>query len=128
MWHFKVPKTDIKELKRSMRPNKLTSAPPLAVDQAVQTLGAHLRTARLRRNLTTERIAAKLGVDRHVVSDAERGKLTTAVAIYAGLLWAMGLLPQLERVAEPSSDDEGMALGLADDRKKARMRGLSGDF
>ena len=35
----------------------LLSAPPYPVEQAMQRLGANLRTARLRRNLTIEQVA-----------------------------------------------------------------------
>ena len=68
--------------------NLLLSAPPYPVEQALKSLGTNLRTARLRRNLSLEDVAAKIGVGRHVVAAAEKGKPSTGIAIYAGLLWA----------------------------------------
>ncbi len=40
----------------------------------MKSLGANPRTARPRRNLAIEDVTAKIGVGRHVVADAERGK------------------------------------------------------
>jgi len=107
----------------------LTETPPFAVDAAIKTMGANLRTARLRRNITQAEMAAKLGVNRHVIADAENGKPTTGVAVYVGMLWAMGLLGHLELVADPAADEEGLALSMADGRERATSRGgLSNDF
>ncbi|MDZ4054079.1 MAG: helix-turn-helix transcriptional regulator, partial [Phenylobacterium sp.] len=75
--------------------NTLLLAPPYPVALALTELGANLRTARLRRNLTVEEVAQKIGAGRRAVSDAERGKPTTSVAIYAALLWAFDLLADM---------------------------------
>jgi transcriptional regulator with XRE-family HTH domain len=92
-------------------------------------LGRNLRTARLRRNLTIEDLAEKIGVGRRVVADAERGKPSTGIAVYIGLLWALGLLDQLADVADPAKDEEGQTLALARERSQARRkRTLNNDF
>ncbi len=96
---------------------------------ALKTLGANLRTARLRRNLSIEDVAAKIGAGRHVVSDAEKGKPSTGIAIYAGLLWAFGLTDQLARLADPDSDEEGRLIARRDQRVRAgRSEALDNDF
>ena len=79
--------------------SQLTKATPYAVEDALKRLGSNLRTARLRRNLSLAELAGKLGVDRHVLSDAENGKFGTSAGIYVGMLWAMNLLPSLDSVA-----------------------------
>lgn len=109
--------------------NPLTSAPPYAVEIALKTLGANLRTARLRRRLTAQELGERIGVGRHTVADAERGKPSTAVAVCVGLLWALGLLEQLTDVAAPAADAEGQALALAREPKRARSaETLDNDF
>lgn len=109
--------------------NPLLAAPPYQVDQALKTLGANLRTARLRRNLSIEDVAAKIGVGRHVVADAEKGKPSTGIAIYAGLLWVFGLTEQLARVAAPETDEEGELLAKGRERLHARApKALDNDF
>lgn len=74
-------------------------------------------------------LASKIGIDRHIVGDAESGKLTTSVAVYAGLLWAMDLLNHMDTVADPRADGEGLALAKNGERERARSGGgLSDDF
>lgn len=112
-----------------MARNLLLAAPPYEVERALKSLGENIRTARLRRNLSTADLAAKLGVDRHVVGDAERGKPSTGIAIYAGLLWALGMVDQLGRVADPADDEEGLIRARLEGRDKAgRARALDNDF
>lgn len=109
--------------------NKLVTAPPYQVEQTLQRLGANLRTARLRRNLTLEDVAEKIGTGRRAVADAEKGKASTGVGVYAAMLWALDLLDQLDLVAAPERDEEGQTLALARERARARPRTeLSDDF
>jgi ribosome-binding protein aMBF1 (putative translation factor) len=108
---------------------KLLTAPPYAVEQTLKTLGANLRTARLRRNFTLEDIAQKIGTRRAVVADAEKGKPSTAIAVYMAILWALDLLEPVEAVAAPERDAEGQALALAHERSRARPKtGVDDDF
>ena len=107
----------------------LLAAPPFAVEQALKRLGADLRTARLRRNLTIEAVAGKIGTGRRAVMDAEKGKASTGAAVYTALLWTYGLLDQLADVADPARDREGQALASGDQRTRARSSGeLDSDF
>src|SRR3977135_3536801 len=93
--------------------NPLLGAPPHQVELALKKLGADLRTARLRRNLTSEEAAQKIGTSRFAVAAAEKGKPSTSVAVYAALLWAYGLVDRLSDLADPSTDEEGTRLALA---------------
>lgn len=109
--------------------NLLLDALPYPVEQALKTLGANLRTARLRRNESLEDVAARIGVGRHVIADAEKGKPSTGIAIYAGLLWAYGLTEQLSNVADPDADEEGRLLAKRSERVHARSaKVLDNDF
>lgn len=112
------------------RKNKLLEAPPFAVEDTLKRLGVNLRTARLRRNLTIQHVAEMIGTGPRAVADAEKGKLTTGVGIYAALLWAFDLLGQLSDVADPAKDDEGQTLALSRERERAREsdEGLDNDF
>jgi transcriptional regulator with XRE-family HTH domain len=109
--------------------NKLLTAPPYAVDQTLKRLGANLRTARLRRNLTIEDMAEKIGTGERAVADAEKGKPSTGIAVYVALLWALDLLDQMGGVAAPEKDDEGQTLALSRERARARPKmGPDNDF
>jgi transcriptional regulator with XRE-family HTH domain len=109
--------------------NKLLTAPPYAVEQSLKRLGTDLRTARLRRNLTVEEMAEKIGTGPRAISDAERGKPSSSIAVYVAILWALDLLNQIDKVALPEKDEEGQTLALARERARARTKtGLSNDF
>jgi transcriptional regulator with XRE-family HTH domain len=109
--------------------NKLLVAPPYAVEQSLQRLGANLRTARLRRNLTIGALADKIGTGPRAVADAEKGKPSTGIAVYAAMLWALDLLAPLSDVAAPENDSHGQALDLAGERVRARRSTeLDNDF
>jgi len=97
-----------------MARNPLLGTPPYQVDQALKKLGGDLKTARLRRRLTAREVAQKIGTSRYAVADAEKGKLSTGVAVYAALLWVYGLIDQLSDLADPGADEVGTRL--------ARMR------
>lgn len=109
--------------------NKLQSAPPYPVEQALKSLGQNLRRARLRRNLTIAEVAGKIGTGPRAVMDAEKGKPSTGVVVYAALLWVFDLLGQLEEVADALTDKEGLALEALRGRKRARKSaGLDNEF
>lgn len=109
--------------------NPLVTSPPYPVEAALAALGANLRTARLRRGLTIENLANRIGVDRRSVADAERGRASTAVAVYVALLWALGLVDQLEGLADPATDREGLTLASQHEPKRARQKAtLDNDF
>ena len=109
--------------------NLLTSAPPYEVEQATKRLGKNLRTARLRRNLTIKQVAEKIGTGSRAVMDAEKGKLSTGIAVYTALLWTYDLLYPFQELADPASDSEGLALDLLRGRERARAdKRLDNDF
>jgi len=111
------------------RKNVLTTSPPYQVEQALKRLGANLRTARLRRNLTIADVAEKIGTSRHAVIAAEKGKPSTSTAVYIALLWTYDLLGPMEALADPASDEEGLALSAHRERARAKKPGeLDSDF
>ncbi len=102
--------------------NILLTAPPYAVEQALKRLGANLRTARLRRNLTIREVAEKIGTGPRPVSDAEKGKPSTSVAVYIALLWAYDLLELMAEIADPALDEQGLTLSFSRERARAREK------
>ncbi len=112
-----------------MRTNPLLEAQPYPVEQAIKKLGSNLRTARLRRELTIAEVAEKIGTGPRAVSDAERGKPSTGIAVYAALLWLYDLLKSFEDLANPLKDEQGLVLASRHERTRARRsRGLDNDF
>ena len=109
--------------------NPLLAAPPHAVETALKRLGADLRTARIRRNLTIADVAEKIGTGPRAIMDAEKGKPSSSAVIYVALLWTYDLMEQLDGVADPARDERGSTLARARENKRPRQRaGLSDDF
>jgi transcriptional regulator with XRE-family HTH domain len=109
--------------------NQLLLAPPYPVEQALNHLGKNLRTARIRRNFTIDEVAKKIGAGRRAVMDAEKGKASTGIGIYAALLWVYDLLSPLNDLANPANDEQGLTLIAAKEKTRARKSGgLDSDF
>jgi len=109
--------------------NTLLTATPWPVARTLRRLGADLRTARLRRNLTIAEVAEKIGTGPRPVADAEKGKASTSVAVYMALLWAYDMLNQLAEVGDPALDTEGQALSPSRKRARAgKKQELDSDF
>ena len=116
-------------IKQMTRKNLLTSTPPYPGEQMLRRLGSDLRTARLRRNLTIQQTAEKIGAGPRAISDAERGKPSTSAAVYVALLWAYNLLDQMEDVADPALDEERLSLSMSRERARGKAKkGLDSDF
>jgi hypothetical protein len=109
--------------------NNLFTAPPHPVEKALKTLGANLRTARLRRRMPIHIVAKRIGTGPRAVMDAEKGKPSTGIAVYMALLWVYGLLTPVEDLADPTKDKEGLARDPASRHLRARRSGaLDNDF
>jgi transcriptional regulator with XRE-family HTH domain len=109
--------------------NNLQKAPPYPVEQALKRLGENLRTARIRRRMTIADVAERIGTGPRAVMDAEKGKPSTGIVVYAGLLWLYDLMGSLEEMADPLKDKEGLALQSARAPTRVRKsRGLNSDF
>lgn len=109
--------------------NKLFAAPPHPVEKVLKVFGTNLRTARIRRKMTIENVAARIGTGPRAIMDAEKGKPSTGIAVYMALLWAYGLLAPVENLADPLTDKEGLARESTGARVRARKSGaLDNDF
>jgi transcriptional regulator with XRE-family HTH domain len=102
---------------------------PAAVVEVLRQLGANINTARLRRHLTLEDLAAKAGVSKETVVRVEAGRVTTSITAYATALWALGLHHELADVGSPETDQEGLTLAAAGLGRRARpVKVLDDDF
>jgi len=111
------------------RVSHISKSPPAAVENALGRLGRNIRTARLRRKLSREVLAERIGISRYVMADIENGKPTTAIAAYLGALWALDLLKDVLLLADPDRDEEGKILERARSPKTApKRRVIDDDF
>jgi len=81
----------------------LTSLPQEA-GSALQSLGADLALARLRRRESLRTWAARLGVSVPTLMKLERGDPGVSAGIYATALWMMGRSAALSTLAAPQTD------------------------
>lgn len=109
--------------------NRLLESPPFPVEQSMRQLGENLRIARIRRSMTIADAAERIGTGPRAVMDAEKGKPSTGMVVYAALLWLYNQLLQLDELADPSKDKEGILLDPMRNRQRARKgKGLDNDF
>jgi len=81
-----------------------TTLPPFpSVLRQLKDLGERLRLARLRRKLTTELFAERMGVSRETLRRLENGDPSIAMGTYARALRVLGLDGDIDAVAR---DDE----------------------
>jgi transcriptional regulator with XRE-family HTH domain len=109
------------------RVSKISKSPPAAVEEMLKRLGRNIRTARLRRRLSMEELAERIGISRYVLADVENGKPTTAVVAYLGALWALGLHKNINELADPDRDEEGKILERARSPRTAPKRKIIDD-
>ena len=92
------------------------------IAQSLVRLGSRIRLARLRRKLRQEDLARKIGRTRATVAAIERGSPATEIRAYVAALWALGLLQELDLVADPGLDRDGQALSFSAADKRVRLR------
>ena len=112
------------------RNNLLLESPPYEVKRKIESLGSNLKTARLRRNLTIQEVAVKIGVGVRAVRDAESGKISTSVGVYVALLWLYDLSNEIDNLANPILDEVGLKLDELKKPQRARhlKRKMDNDF
>jgi transcriptional regulator with XRE-family HTH domain len=93
-------------------------------------LGSRIRAARHRRRLRLEDLAEKAGISRTTVEAVERGALTTSLGAYLAVLAALGLSRELDIVADPGLDRDGLSLEFSIPEKRVRLprKDLDNDF
>ena len=95
---------------------------PDDVEQSLLRLGSRIRMARTRRKLRQEDLAQQIGRARATVVAIEKGSSHTEIGAYVAALWALGLLQELDLVADPGLDRDGQALAFSAADKRVRPR------
>jgi transcriptional regulator with XRE-family HTH domain len=93
---------------------------PLPVKRALAKLGQDIRSARLRRRITTTVMAERAFITRTTLRKIENGSPGVSLGIYATVMFVLGLTPRLADLADTRSDEVG--LQLEDERLPKRIR------
>ena len=83
---------------------------PLIVKRALAKLGQDIRSARVRRRITTTTMAQRAFITRMTLRKVERGDPGVSLGIYATVLFVLGLTPRLADLADARSDEVGLQL------------------
>ena len=94
---------------------------PVALADQVSALGLRIRGARQARRLRLEDIADKTGLSRKTVEAVERGEPSTSLGAYVAVLGCMSLAQELDLIADPGLDREGLALRFSVADKRVRL-------
>ncbi|MDZ4109197.1 MAG: hypothetical protein U1E18_06300 [Brevundimonas sp.] len=95
-----------------MKDSRSKAALPLAVRHGLAKLGADISIARRRRNLPISVVAERAFVGRNTITRVERGDPGVALGTYANVLFVLGLAERLADLADPRTDEVGMALDV----------------
>lgn len=87
----------------------------------VRALGLRIKQARIQRKWRQEDIVNRSGLSRSTIEAIERGEPGTAIASYFHVLWIMGLDRELDLIADPGLDREGLSLAFSVDEKRVRL-------
>jgi len=101
---------------------------PREVLQHLEELGQRVRTARVRRRLSTEDLARFSGIGRRTLYRIERGEPGIALGTLRGVRWSLGLLDTMRGVADPDTDDHGKILEAATRPQRVRAPAADNDF
>lgn len=99
---------------------RTTPPMPLPVKRALAKLGADIKTARLRRRITTTLMAERAFVARSTLQKVEQGDPGVSLGVYATVLFILGLSERIADLADAVTDSVG--LQLEDERLPKRVR------
>ena len=93
-----------------MRVSKAQTALPRPVKRALRKLGTDISIARRRRKITTTLMAQRAFIDRRSLARVEKGDPGVSMAIYATVLFVLGMIDRLADFASfPANDFVGNA-------------------
>ena len=91
--------------------------PPEVVNLA-QELGGRIRVARLRRKIRQQDMAERTGLSRSTIQSLERGEVSCSIGAFLNVLWTLGLSRELNFIADPGLDRDGLVISLDAERKR----------
>jgi transcriptional regulator with XRE-family HTH domain len=79
---------------------------------AIETMGAHLAVARVRRKESLVTRARRIGVSVPTLSRMENGDPTVSLGAYAQALWLIGRDGEFARIAAPEFDRDALEMDV----------------
>ena len=91
------------------------------VARALRDVGDGIRVARRRQRARQVDLALRMGVSVATVQSLESGNPGVSIGTFAMAMLALGMLPQFEKLADPSDDVIGLALDLDELPERVRV-------
>jgi transcriptional regulator with XRE-family HTH domain len=98
---------------------------PLPVKRALAKFGQDIRSARLRRRITTTMMAERAFITRTTLRKVERGDRGVSLGIYSIVMFVLGLAPRIADLADSRTDEVGLQLEEERLPQRIRQRGKS---
>lgn len=109
--------------------SKTTDPLPEEVAAVSTRLGARILAARKARRWRQQDVASRTGYSLVTVRAVEKGDPRTGLGIYLHILWVMGLTREVELIADPGLDRDGLSIALDSVRKRVYLpRKVNDDF
>jgi transcriptional regulator with XRE-family HTH domain len=89
--------------------------------ERIRALGKRIRQARINRKWRQADLVSRSGLSRSTIDAIERGSPTTSISSYFHVLWIMGLDRELDLIADPGLDREGLSLAFSVSEKRVRI-------
>ena len=91
------------------------------VARALKDVGDGIRVARRRQRARQVDLALRMGVSVATVQSLESGNPGVSMGSFAMAMLALGMMPQFEKLADPSDDVVGLALDLDELPERVRV-------
>ena len=94
---------------------------PIPAKRALRKLGQDLRDARRRRRIPMALLAERARISRTTLTKVEKGDESVALGIYAAVLFVLGLVEGLGKLADPATDAIGRSIEERSLPKRVRL-------
>jgi len=101
---------------------KKTLTIPIPVNKSLRKLGADLKEARIKRRLTMALVEERAGITHITLSKVEKGSAGVSIGIYAKVMFVLGLIENLNDLAEPDNDTVGKIYDRENLPKRVRYK------
>ncbi len=106
--------------KKAKKPRAEKIAIPIPALSTLRILGKNIRDARLRRRIPMALLAERAGINVLTLGNIEKGSPKTSIGSYSSVLFSLGMVKQLENIANISNDTIGQM--LEEERLPKRIR------
>lgn len=95
---------------------------PISVNKALKKLGADLKEARIKRQITMALVEERAGITHITLSKIEKGDSGVSLGNYAKVMFVLGMIDNLYNLAEPDNDTVGKFFDKENLPKRVRYK------